>query len=161
MANTTFIASLLSSLSQHLEINSVIIFQQENDLNLLPYLFNNYPNMKLSAPSEYDFEFCLLENNEDNVLIFSDDTNVMKNAFKSMHYLKVIGHHVTWMFPKTVDLNDLPLRLDSNIMTFEEMDGKITLQENYKVKGGPLITIDFGELAGEELTIFEPSKWNR
>jgi len=76
---------------------------------------------------------------------------------------KAFSSDIYWLFPKRVTLSDLPLRLDSNVLSYEEDEenASLLLREHYKVKSGPLLTVAYGVYRNGRLSIFEESKWKR
>jgi hypothetical protein len=62
-----------------------------------------------------------------------------------------------------LDLSKASLRLDSEVLTYELTEnGQLDVQENYKVKRGPLTSSHYGVWTeGLGLEVPEPSKWLR
>jgi len=156
------LATILGLVAKQEDLGCISVFSEEADLIMLQ-MSKIWPEISISSPSDTDF-IESLKKPEGNMLIYSDNLLNLESYLEILKVIDALGEHLTWIFPDSVDLTNLPLRLDSNVVTLNKVEEnqEIKLFENYKVKQGPLITIPYGLWrANEGLTMEETTKWSR
>lgn len=149
-----FINSMATLFSAH----QVLIFQNEtSDLDYSYWIENsdNFTQTFQVMDASDDFE---IEEIQSRKLIFctaAPSGNMLRLGLKS---------DAVWLIPFDVLASNYPqdLRLDSNWITFEQVNGKVFLKEHYRIKRTTLVHNNLGTWSEQEgLSIEQPYIWNR
>jgi hypothetical protein len=171
------VAAVLAAVTEHMTSQAVVLVQErdaadDDAVDVLAALARIRPDVPVAAvvaPSAADLPR-ILQDLESKVLIFCQDVNSLSKLLVMNHMNHgggkqtswLLGSRFTWLLPESPTISHLPLRLDSHVVSMLDQNGRVFLEENYKVKSGPLLKAPWGFWSEEAgLVIPQPVKWTR
>ena len=150
---------LIASLLSHLGIGEILVLGQHGDSD--SFLGENFDLVQGLSLGGFFFS----AGKVDELDLGNRRALILSSSYLEGKYVSPANFYsnLFWVFPSTFDMESLPLRLDTNVLSYkEEGDGAIILEEFYKIKGGLMVQNHFGRWTPPDgLSIGEPNIWER